>query len=115
MLDEQMNEELMAARALDARIVRALEKSSDAASFIPDDFATRMAGRVPARRTISLRPTYYGRNLMLISMVVLVVVLLALAVGSRDHSALGVVLDWCLCGQLIALAVWLSMRRRGLR
>ena len=115
MLDERMNEESIDARVLDARIVRALEKSPDAATFIPENFAARMAGRVRARRAISLKPTHYGRNAMLFSMVALLVVLLVLALGGGDSSMFGVVLDWCLCAQLIALAMWLSMKRRGWR
>ncbi len=111
MLDERMNEEQMDMRALDERIVRALEMCPDSVSFIPDDFAVRMAAQIPARRAVSLTQTHYGRNVMLISMAVLLVVLLFLARGGPDHSALGIVLEWCLCAQLIALAVWLSVRR----
>jgi hypothetical protein len=115
MLDERMNEEQMGAGALDARIVRALERSPDAAPLIPENFAARVAGRVRVRRAITLKPTHYGRNAMVFSMAVLLVVLVMLAPGGRDRSMLGVVLDWCLCGQLIVLAMWLSVKRRGLR
>jgi hypothetical protein len=117
MLDERMNEkpmEPMEARVLDARIVRALEKSSDVASLIPESFSARVAGRVRVRRTIALKPTHYGRNAMVLSVAILLVVLVMLALGGRDRSTLGVVVDWCLCAQLIALAMWLSVKRRGL-
>ncbi len=114
MFDERMNEEPMDARMLDACIVRALERSPDPSAFIPENFAARMAGRIPVRRAISLRPTHYGRNAMFLSMVALLVVLVVVALGGRDNSALGIVLDWCLCAQLIALAMWLSVRRWGL-
>lgn len=115
MLDEQMNEEPIDVRVLDARIVRALEKSPDVAAVIPENFAARMVGRVRVRRAISLKPTHYGRNAMFLSMAALVLVLLVLALGGRDSSMFEIVLDWCLCAQLIALAMWLSMKRRGLR
>lgn len=115
MLDERMNEEPMEIRALDARIVRALEKSPDAAALIPENFAARVAGRVRVRRAIALKPTHYGRNAMVLSVAILLMVLLMLALGGSDRSMLGVVVDWCLCAQLIALAMWLSVKRRGLR
>jgi hypothetical protein len=115
MFDDRMNEEQVNTQTLDERIVRALEMSPDAAPFIPDDFAARMAARVPARQAISLTPTHYGRNVMLVSMAVLLAVLLFLARGGSNNSPLGILWEWCLCAQLIALAVWLSVRRWGLR
>lgn len=115
MFDDRMSEEQMDPSALDARIIHALEMSPDPAPFIPENFAARMAARVPPRPTISLTPTHYGRNVMLVSMAALLMVLLFLAWGGSNDSPLGILWEWCLCAQLIALALWLSVRQWGLR
>jgi hypothetical protein len=62
---------------LDQRIVRALETVPDL--HMPADFAVRVASLLPARRPVSLTPTHYGQNAMLIGMVVTLAALLALA------------------------------------
>ncbi len=98
---------------LDERLMRALEARPEV--HIPTDFASRVASQLPATKAVSLTPTHYGRNAMLISMVVLAVALLALALHSADHSTLGLTLEWILCAQFLSIAVWFGTRREGLR
>jgi hypothetical protein len=105
---------------LDQRILRALEAAPE--PHIPADFAARVAGQLPAKRPESLTPTHYGRWAMVIAAVATFAVLLVLALHSADysaghvtgHPAIGVV-ESILFAQFIALAVWLSVWRTGLR
>jgi hypothetical protein len=97
---------------LDQRIVRTLETVPDL--DIPADFAARVASRLPARRPVSLTPTHYGQNAILIGMVVTLAALLALAMHTTGHVAFGL-LESLLFAQFVALAVWLSVWRFGLR
>jgi hypothetical protein len=96
---------------LDQRIVRALETAPGLQ--IPVDFAARVASLLPVRRPVSLTPTHYGQNAMLIGMVVTLAALLVLAAHTTGH-ALGL-LESVLFAQFSALAVWLSVWRYGLR
>jgi hypothetical protein len=96
---------------LDLRIVRALETAPDLQ--MPADFAARVASLLPARRPVSLTPTHYGQNAMLIGTVVTLAALLVLAAHTTGH-AFGL-LESLLFTQFIALAVWLSVWRYGLR
>jgi hypothetical protein len=100
-----------ASEQLDQRIVRALETAPDL--HMPVDFAARVASLLPVRRPVTLTPTHYGQNAMLIGMVVTLAMLLALAMHTTGH-ALGL-LESLLFAQFIALAVWLSVWRYGLR
>jgi hypothetical protein len=112
MRDEQMSEENTSAASMEERLIRALEASP--AVQIPADFASRVASQLPATRPVSLTPTHYGRNAVLISMVALVVALLALALHNADSSTLGLTVEWILCAQLLSLAVWFGTRHRSL-
>lgn len=111
MSDEQMNREAIAsqvdARMFDERLVRALEMAPDISESIPVDFAARVAAKVPARRTVSLTPRHYGRTAMLISAVVLFVALIWVGRGLAG-STMGVVVEWFLCAQFLALTVWMG-------
>jgi hypothetical protein len=116
MRDEQMktlNTDDAFLAELDERLIRTLETRPKV--HIPADFAARVANQLPAKKTVSLTPTHYGRNAMLISMVVLAVALLALALHSADRSTLGLTMEWILCGQFLSIAVWFGTRRQGLR
>ena len=96
---------------LDQRIVRALETAP--APQIPGDFAARVASLLPARRPLSLTPTHYGRYAMLLGTVVTLAALVILALRST-HPSFGL-LEPLLFAQFIALAVWLTVWRYGLR
>ena len=115
MHDEPLNPEhpsQSASEHLDQRIVRALEAAPE--PQIPADFAARVASQLPARRSVSLTPTHYGQNAMLIGTVVTLAALLVLALHSTGHATLGL-LQSLLFAQFIALAVWLSVWRHSSR
>jgi hypothetical protein len=95
---------------LDHRILRALEVAPELQ--IPADFAARVSRQLPARRPISLTPTHYGRNAVLIGMVITLVALLALTLHSGTHSAFNLPQS-LLLAQFVALTVWLSIRRQS--
>ncbi len=97
---------------LDQRIVRALETVPE--PQIPVDFATRVASQLPVRRPVSLTPTHYGQNMMLISMVVTLAALLTLAPHATGHANIGL-LESLLFAQFIVFAVWFSVWRHSLR
>jgi len=97
---------------LDQRIVRALETAPR--PQIPADFAARVASRLPARRPVSLTPTHYGQNAMLVGIGVTLVALVVLALHSTGHATFGL-LESLLFAQFIALALWLTVWRYGLR
>jgi hypothetical protein len=96
---------------LNQRIIRALETAPQAQ--IPTDFAARVASQLPASRPVSLTPTYYGRYAMLIGTVGILAALLILALHS-SHPTFGL-LESLLFAQFIALALWLTVWRYGLR
>ncbi|HTH52615.1 MAG TPA: hypothetical protein VL495_01610 [Edaphobacter sp.] len=112
MFDDAMNPEAnaQAARELDARIVEELERLPDLSAAIPADFAARVAAKVPARRSVAVRTTHYGRTLMMLSLVVLFVALVALAMRGAAGSAIGTALEWTLCIQFLAFAVWMGVQ-----
>ncbi len=97
---------------LDQRIVRALETAPR--PQIPANFAARVASQLPARPPVSLTPTHYGQNAMLIGAVLTLIALLVLALPSTGHAAFGL-LESLLFAQFIALALWLTVWRYGLR
>ena len=113
MFDGAMNPEAQAQaeRELDARVVEQLERLPDLSSAIPADFAARVAAKVPVRRPVAVRTTHYGRTLMLVGLVVLFVALVVLAVRGSSGSTIGVALEWTLCVQFLALAVWMGLQR----
>ncbi len=93
------------------RLVRALETVP--AVTIPADFVARVVARLPAERPVSLRPTWYGRNAMLLGAAVLLVALLGLASRPSSQSVLGLAVEWTLCAQFVGLVFWLSARYRN--
>jgi hypothetical protein len=97
---------------LDQRIVRALETAPR--PQIPANFAARVASRLPARPPVTLTPTRYGQNAMLIGAVVTLIALLILALASTGHAAFGL-LESLLFAEFLALALWLTVWRYGLR
>ena len=97
---------------LDQRIVRALETAPR--PQIPANFAARVASQLPARPPVTLTPTHYGQNAMLIGAVVTLIALLVLALPSTGHAAFGL-LDSLLFAQFVALTLWLTVWRYGLR
>jgi hypothetical protein len=115
MHDEPLNHENLSQSVmeqLDLRIVRALETVPE--PQIPADFAARVAGQLPAKRPVSLTPTHYGQRAMLIGTLVTLAALVILALHSTGHATFGL-LESLLFAQFIALAVWLSVWRYGLR
>ena len=92
--------------ALEERVVRALERVPEVR--IPAEFAARVAGRVPKRREIAVRPARYGLMAMRISVAVLVLALVVVAMHATVRSVIGIALEWVLCVELVTLAVWLS-------
>jgi hypothetical protein len=97
---------------LDERIVRALETAPE--PQVPADFAARVASRLPAGRPVSLTPTHYGKNAMLVGIALTLAALLVLARHTTGDAAFGL-LESLLLAQFIALAVWFTVWRYGLR
>jgi ABC-type transport system involved in cytochrome c biogenesis permease subunit len=111
MSNESMNSPLVDKAAddeLDRRILRALETAPSIE--IPADFAARVARQLPARRPVSLTPTYYGRNAVFLGMILTLVVLIALSLSNGRHATFGLA-ESLLLAQFIVLTVWLSVRR----
>jgi hypothetical protein len=110
------NSSQTAAEHLDQRIICALEAAPQ--PRIPVDFAARVVSQLPAKRPESLTPTHYGRWAMRIATVATLAALLILALHSAGHAtghpAFGLV-ESLLFAQFIALAIWLSVWRHGLR
>jgi hypothetical protein len=100
-----------AAENLDLRITRALEAAPE--PHIPSDFAARVASRLPARRPVSLTPTHYGQNAMVIGILVTLAALILLALHTAGHASFGL-LESLLFAQFVALAVWFSVWRHSL-
>jgi predicted phage tail protein len=110
--DEMSLEEKLIAE-MDERLVRALDARPVVA--IPADFAARVARQMPARRPVLLTPRHYGRNAMVVCMVVLgVALLLVAALHAGTVSAAVQVTVWILYAQFLGLVVWAGMRG-GLR
>jgi hypothetical protein len=115
MYNEQLDPDDLSPAAiehLDQRIVRALETVST--PQIPADFATRVANRLPAGRPISLTPTHFGQNAILIGVVVTLAALLILALHTTHHASFGL-LESLLFAQFIVFAVWFGVGRHSLR
>jgi hypothetical protein len=99
-------------RDLDERLIRALETVPD--SRVPADFAARIASRLPARRPVSLTATHYGQNAMLLGIVATLAVLLVMALHAAGHASFGL-LESFLLAEFLALTVWFSILRFGMR
>lgn len=95
---------------LDHRILRALEAAPELQ--IPDDFAACITRKLPTRRPVSLTPTHYGRNAMLIGMILTLAALLVLTLHNGTHAAFDLPQS-VLLAQFVALTVWLSIRRQS--
>jgi hypothetical protein len=92
--------------ALEERVTRALERAPMVR--IPADFAVRVAGRLPVRRAFVATTTSYGLMAMRIGLAVLVLALVVVAMHSAGRGVFGIALEWVLCAELVALAVWLG-------
>lgn len=94
---------------MEQRLIRVLETRPAVA--IPADFATRVAGQLPKRRPIALTPTFYGRRVMMVCMVVLgVALVLGFALHGLTVAPMVQVTGWLLYVQFLALVVWFGMR-----
>src|ERR1700754_1910621 len=109
---ERLDSERSEGQDFDQRLIRALENTP--AAQIPADFATRVASHLPRRRPVSLTATHYGKNAMLLGIVATLAVLLVLALNATGHASFEV-LELFLLAEFIALTVWLSVWRYGLR
>jgi len=92
--------------ALEERVVRELERVPEVT--IPAEFAARVAGRLPVRRAFTARPARYGLMAMRTSMAVLVLALVTVAMHAGGRSVFGLALEWVLCAELVALALWMG-------
>lgn len=111
-LGQNQNHDQNLDRSLDEWLIRALETVPY--PQIPADFAVRVASRLPRRRPVSLTATHYGRNAMLLGIVATLAVLLVLALNTTGHASFGL-LEVILLAEFIALTVWFSVWRYGLR
>ncbi|NYF92129.1 hypothetical protein RBB79_20820 [Tunturiibacter empetritectus] len=112
MSDELMNSEF-ASRIddeLDQRVLRALESAP--LVEVPADFAARVAGRLPARRPVSLTATHYGRTAVFLGMILTLIILIAVTLYNGRHATFGLA-ESVLLTEFLALTVWLSVRRHG--
>jgi hypothetical protein len=112
---EPLNEDNLSPTAmeqLDQRLIRALETVPE--FKIPADFAARVASQLPAKRPVSLTPTYYGYTAMLLGIVATLAAMVVFALHSTSHVAFGLP-ESLLLTQFIVLAIWLSVRRHSLR
>jgi hypothetical protein len=113
-VEGEMDEVRRAEAELDARVIRVLEGVPEVR--VPADFAARVAGMVPARQVAAtVRVTRFGYKAMAGSMVVLLLAMVLLAPQTMGHGAMGVVLEWTLCGQFVLLALWWSVWERRVR
>jgi ABC-type transport system involved in cytochrome c biogenesis permease subunit len=113
MHDEPLNQDnLSPEEFFDQRLIRALETVPE--PQIPADFAARVASQLPAKRPVSLTPTYYGDTAMLLGMVATLVALVAYALHTTGRATFGLPESFLLA-QFIILAVWLSVRRYSVR
>jgi hypothetical protein len=101
----------MEERALDMKIVAALERAPEVSQSIPADFAARVAASVPSRRAIAVTPSRWGRTMMWICLAVSLVVLAFVATGRAGQSVAVTTMVWTLYLESLAIAVWLGVRR----
>ena len=99
-------------RVFDERIVAELERVPDLSAAIPDDFATCVAASVPSRRVASgpVRETRYGWAAIWCCLVVLLAAMIVLAAKGLGQSVAGTEVEWTLCSQLLAIAIWFATR-----
>jgi hypothetical protein len=111
MLDELSGQE---GRALEERVVRALDRVPEVKGMIPEDFAAKVASRAPARE-VRLTPTHTARNVTIVCVVVLMLAIVGLAMSNREQSLMVQAVEWCLFAQLLLMSVWLGTRSWGER
>jgi len=97
-------------RALDERIVAAMESVPDLSASIPADFAARVAAKVPAKRPVVVRSTNYGRRAMWLGLAVLLAAIAAFSSWSAGRSVLVMSVESILLAQFVAIVGWLSIR-----
>ncbi len=91
---------------LEERVTRTLERIPEVT--IPAGFAARVAALVPKRREFVAKPAHYGLLVMRVSMALLVIALMAVAMLAGGRNVFGIALEWVLCAELVALALWMS-------
>jgi hypothetical protein len=111
-----MSDEMRAAEAaLDARLVRVLEDHPE--FVIAEDFAARVAARVPQRKVEAIRlrrmaitPRHYGRNMIIVCVLALAIAMIGISAAGLYRAPVVEAIDWLLCAQFIALVAWLRRR-----
>jgi hypothetical protein len=101
----------MEERALDIKIVAALERAPEVSASIPADFAARVAASVPLRRAVAVTPSRWGRTMMWMSLAVSLAVLVFVAAARAEQSVAVTTVVWTLYLESLAIAVWLGVRR----
>jgi hypothetical protein len=94
---------------LEARITAALEQAPRVVA--PEDFAARVAARVPVRSTLSapaLQGARFGWAAAVVSLVVLLAAMLWLAPRATPHAVYWIALEWLMCAQFCAVAIWVG-------
>jgi hypothetical protein len=114
--EDRASERELAERSMDMRIVRALEQAPQVR--IPQDFAARVAARVPAN-TVRLRAARVqvgrvGFSVAAVCLIVLAIAMLAFA-PRTTHSTFYLALEWTLAAQFCLIAAWMSGFTRRLR
>ena len=113
--EEEQEAERLEAMLLEARVVRALERVPEPVrADLAEDFAARVAARVPARRVVAVRRTQYGRRVAMVALAVMLVALVALTPRSAHESVLRMTMEWVLCAQVLVLGVGLGLKRWNL-
>jgi hypothetical protein len=97
-------------RALDRRVVAALEGVPDLSASIPADFAARVAAKVPAKRPAVVRSTNYGMRAMWAGLAVLLVAIVLFSSRATGQSAMMLLVEGLLLVQFVAIVAWLSVR-----
>jgi hypothetical protein len=99
---------------LDLLVTQALERVPEVR--IADDFAARVAARLPERRPAALprlaglRTTRFGVWALRGGLLVLLVAMLVVAPRTVGHGAFWMVVQLMLCVEFIGFAVWMEMR-----
>ncbi len=115
MHEQPLNQQELSPEAmeyLDQRILRALDTAPQV--VIPADFASRVISRLPAKRPVSVTATHYGRNAMLLGILITLAGLVALALNPLGPARFGL-LESILFAQFVGLVVWLSVLRHSVR
>lgn len=107
--EDRASERELAERSMDMRIVRTLEQAPQVR--IPEDFAARVAARVPANtarlRAARVQVGRVGFSVAAVCLIVLAIAMLAFA-PRTTHSTFYLALQWTLAAQFCLIAAWLS-------